>query len=144
MPTRAPVPATPANLLAALLTAYERHDAAAAARLYAPDGIHEDVAQGTVKRGPEAIGRGLAGFLESVPDLTWRPQTIVADERAAAVAYVATGTLRRPLGPYAPHGQRLRIPGLLTIAVADGAIAASHDYWDRETLHRQLSARPRA
>jgi steroid delta-isomerase-like uncharacterized protein len=130
----------PTEIFAELIAAYNRGAPSAAAALYAATGRHEDVATGRPKVGPEAVARGMTGFLRSFPDARWTVQTVVGDDQRAAAAYEVTGTLQADLGPFAARGQALRIAGLLLIAVADGVITSSRDYWDSGTLARQLNA----
>lgn len=126
------------EILSELMAAYNSggpHDAAA---LYAATGRHEDVAMGRPNEGPEAIGRGLAGFLKSFPEARWDVEQVVGDDETAAAAYELTGTLQADFGPFSAAGQPLRLRGLMLITVADGAITSSRDYWDSGSLGRQL------
>jgi steroid delta-isomerase-like uncharacterized protein len=140
MERRAQPPHAPGEILADLMAAYNRGAPLDAAALYAEEGSHEDVAMARPNLGPEAIGRGLTGFLTSFPDAHWSVELVVADHERAAAAYELTGTLQADLGPFSAAGQRLRLPGLMLVTVADGAITSSRDYWDSGTLGQQLRA----
>ncbi len=132
--------ATPATTVArALIEAYDRGAIDDAVALYAPDGVHEDVAQQSRKQGADAIARGLGGLLRAVPDARWRVDVLAGDETTAAVAYVMEGTLQARLGPFEPRGQAINLEGLLLISVDEGRISRSRDYWDSGTLGRQLA-----
>ena len=123
-----------------LYDAYNRHDAAAVARLYAPDGSHEDVAHGRPRLGPGAIADGLRRFFGWFPDARWEPSLRIADRRGAvAVTYLLTATLQQPMGPIAARGQPLSLRGVQVLHLRDGLISRSEDYWDAATFHRQIN-----
>lgn len=123
----------------ALYAAYNARDARAAASLYAPDGVHDEIADGRAKQGPEAIRQGLEHFFAAFPDATWSVEESVVDDRQAVVRYRLTGTLTRALGPFAPLRQRLDIRGVQVVRTdADGRIERSSDYWDAATFRRQM------
>ena len=132
------------ELVAALLTAYNVHDAAAAAALYAPDGSHRDVAMGADQPDPEKIAGGLARLFAAFPEARWSCRSVLADGDQAAVPYSLEGRLQGRLGPYEPAGQPIRLSGVLLVEAADGTIRRTTDYWDSGTLHRQLTALPQA
>jgi predicted ester cyclase len=119
--------------------AYNAHDAAAAAGLYAPAGRHVDVPQNHVAAGAEAIEQGLARFLSWFPDAHWAPGGRIVGDGVVTVPYRLTGTLSQRLGPYEPRGQRLDLVGVHVLVAPGGAIVESLDHWDRATLERQLA-----
>ncbi len=128
------------ELVDSLYAAYNRHDPAAAAALYAPDGRHVEIAQGSERTGPDAIREGLEHFLRAFPDVRWEERLRIASGERAAVAYVLTGTLQGRLGPFEPSGQRLELRGVHVVAASAGAIALCEDYWDAGTFGRQMKA----
>jgi flavin reductase ActVB len=122
-----------------LYDAYNRHDAAAAAELYGPDSIHEDVAPDSVSEGPEAIRTGLERFFASFPDAHWEPDRVVGEGDRATASYTLTGTLQGRAGSSEPQSRRLWLAGVHVVETsADGRIARSTDYWDRDTFERQM------
>lgn len=123
-----------------LYAAYNDHDAAAAAALYAADAFHLEIAQGRRAEGPDAIARGLEGFFAAFPDARWTPDRRIASGGEAAVSYVLSGTLRAPLGPFEPRGQVLELRGVHVIGAGAGRIRWSEDYWDAASFGRQMSA----
>jgi steroid delta-isomerase-like uncharacterized protein len=132
-----PSPA-PGALLEGLLESYNRGAPDEAARLYAPEATHEDVAQGRRVTGVEAIRGGLATFLRCFPDATWTVEHLLGDDSGAAAAYGLTGTLQSDLGPFRATGQPLDLQGIMLVRVAGGQITSSRDFWDGATLGRQL------
>lgn len=128
-----------------LYDAYNRHDPGRVAALYAAQGTHEDVAQSRVATGPEAVRAGLEHFLAAFPDARWEPERIVGEGSRATAAYRLTGTLRGPLGPLRPEGQRLDLRGVHVLQTAhDGRIERTVDYWDGATFARQMAGRSSA
>jgi steroid delta-isomerase-like uncharacterized protein len=123
-----------------LFEAYNCHDATAVARLYHADATHEDIAQGRLRHGPEVIANGLRKFFECFPDAHWEPHAQFADHHGRrAVTYRLSATLQRPMGSFAPHGQRVSLRGVLVLELKDNLISRSTDYWDGVTLQRQLN-----
>lgn len=59
------------RLLTALYDAYNRHSSADATVLYLPEGRHVEIAQGSERRGRQAIRKGLERFFEAFPDARW-------------------------------------------------------------------------
>jgi len=122
-----------------LYAAYNRHDADAVAAIYAPDAVHEEVAQGQSRSGADAIAAGLRRFFGWFPDAHWAPRCVIDDGQGRlAIPYLLTATLQARLGPFAPCGQALSLRGIHVLQVADGVIARSEDYWDAASFQRQL------
>lgn len=128
------------RIIDSLYDAYNRHDAAAVARLYAPGATHQDIAQSSARNGPNDIAEGLAHFFTAFPDAHWEPRERVIDDRQAAITYVLTGTLKGRLGPFEPRSQALKLRGAHVLRIADGLIEASEDYWDSGTFGRQMAS----
>jgi steroid delta-isomerase-like uncharacterized protein len=122
-----------------LYEAYNRHDAAGAAALYAAGATHGDVAQDRVVEGPEAIAQGLRRFFAAFPDARWSAEHVLANGDHATASYRLTGTLRGRLGPFEPAGQRLALRGVHVVQTGvDGRIASSVDYWDGAVFAGQM------
>jgi steroid delta-isomerase-like uncharacterized protein len=131
---------TTETVVGKLYDAYNRHDSIAAAKLYAPDGTHADIAHDRPKNGPDEIAAGLRKFFEWFPDARWEPQvSIVGADGTEAVTYLLTATLRKPMGPVASRGQKISLRGVHVLNLRDGLIQRSEDYWDAATFQRQLN-----
>lgn len=125
--------------IGALYESYNRHDAVAAARLYTELGTHEDVAQGRVAAGPEAIREGLERFFAAFPDARWRDVRVLGHGDRATASYTLTGTLQQRLGPFEAAGQPLSLSGVHVVETqGDGRIAHTIDYWDGDEFARQM------
>lgn len=126
------------TILDELYDAYNRHDAEAAAALYVPDGVHEDVAYGRPKSGQEAIASGLSHFLAAFPDATWKTQDRISTDDRAVARYTLIATMLGDLGPLKGDGQRIELRGVQVLELKDGKITRSEDYWDGATFERQV------
>jgi len=123
-----------------LYQAYNAHDAAAVAALYAAEATHEDIAQGKPKRGPDEIAAGLTRFFGWFPDACWTPQhQAIGENSIAAVSYLLAATLKSQFGPIAPRDQAISLRGVHMLQVREGFICRSEDYWDAATFQRQLN-----
>lgn len=123
-----------------LYAAYNSHDLAAVAVLYAPDATHTDVSQGRVQAGPAEIANGLGRFFQWFPDVTWTPQHAIVDPSGGiAIPYTMTATLQSAMGPILASGQAISIRGVHVLRTVGGQIASSEDYWDSATFQRQIN-----
>ena len=123
-----------------LYAAYNRHDLASVAELYAQDATHEDVAHGRPKYGVNAIIEGLQRFLGWFPDAHWQPDIAIVDHNGlTAVPYLMTASLQSQMGPIGPKGQKISLRGIHVLHLNDGLIQRSEDYWDSATFQKQLT-----
>lgn len=129
-------------VVSALYEAYNAHDTAAVAALYAPTGRHVDAASGNERSGGGAIAKGLSTMLTAFPDAHWYELKRVCNGDRAAITYILTGTLSSPFGPFEPAGQRLELRGVHVIDIGPDGIELSEDYWDSATFGRQMKAIP--
>lgn len=126
--------------LDALYEAYNDHDPQAAAALYDPDGVHEDVSIGRPFQDRAAIVLGLRGFFAAIPDAYWRPLGLCLADHMAFGCYVLTGSLQHDMGPFTARGQRLELPVVHVLEFDHGVIRRSEGYWDTSTFHSQTNA----
>lgn len=126
------------SIVERFLSAYNAHDVDAAVALYAPDGEHREIAQGSARSGHAALADGLRHFLACFPDARWEVERVVGDASTAVATYTLTGTLQQQLGPFSPAGQKVEIQGAMVLALDGDQIAWSADYWDGGTFARQM------
>lgn len=123
-----------------LYDAYNRHDPASVAQLYAADGTHEDIARCRPTTGPDEIAAGLGKFFGWFPDAVWEPRSEILDaDGREAVTYLLTATLQTQMGPVVPRGQKISLRGVLVLEWRNGLISRSEDYWDAASFQRQLN-----
>ena len=127
------------DLVDQYIARYNAHDVDGVIELFAPDAVHEDIAQGRGKTGIEAIGKGLQGFYGAFPDSQWEPRAVMCGDGSAAIEYTLTGTHSGPLGSMPPTGKRITLRGVFVLAIRDGRIVRCSDYWDAKTFQKQLT-----
>ncbi|MGG7566847.1 nuclear transport factor 2 family protein [Rhodovulum sp. DZ06] len=135
-----PSPTAPQALLDACYDACNRHDAAAAAALYAEDGRHEEAGSGHGRAGRAALEAGMAQFFGMLEDLRFERGEPILCGAEAVQPYVLRGRLARDLGPLKGRGQQIALPGTHLFRFAGGAIASTRDYWSFETFRAQAEA----
>lgn len=129
-----------ADLIARFYAAYNAHDAAAAAALYADDASHTEAASGRSRTGRAAIKRGLAGFLGMLDDLRLDPGARVHAGDHSLVFYRMRGRMTRAIGPHPARGQEIALDGVHRFVLRDGMIVETHDYWDEAAFMAQIAA----
>ncbi|SFJ14456.1 conserved hypothetical protein, steroid delta-isomerase-related/conserved hypothetical protein [Celeribacter neptunius] len=127
-------------VLEAFYAAYNAHDAAAAAALYAEDGRHDEIAMGKSRCGTAALQDGLEGFFRMLPDVVWSPKEVIRSGDWLAVNYRMTGTFtpRPKENQSAQLSKQVAIDGLHLLKVADGKIETTQDYWDKDVFLAQI------
>jgi steroid delta-isomerase-like uncharacterized protein len=130
---------TEAEILEALLRAYDAHDLERVASLYAADATHVDIATGRPKQGRDRIVDGMASFFSGFADARWTASASATGGGRAFGRYVVTGTLQQDLWFFTAAGQQLELGGVLVLQCTDGLISQSEDYWDAGTFRRQMT-----
>lgn len=130
------------TLISAFYSAYNTHDAAEAARLYAPDASHTEAASGRIRTGREAIQAGLAGFLGMLDDLAFTTGPAVHAGPHSLVPYRMEGRMARQIGPFPATGKSVVLVGIHRFVFRDGLIQETHDYWDEASFISQITPEP--
>lgn len=118
--------------------AWNRHDAAAVAASFAPDGTYTDPTAGPGLK-PEATAAYAAALFAAFPDLIFDLDAIHAvDDRAVVGRWVMRGTQTGTLRDIPPTGRRVALPGVDVLTVASERVASVVGYFDRQTLLEQL------
>ncbi len=123
----------------ATFAAWNAHDAAAVAAVFAEDAVIRDVAPTEPVRGRDAIRERVAGMMSAFPDLELRQLDLVVGENANADRWVFSGTHRGEfLGLAPPDGaSRWRAPP--SAASTAGLVVEDVNFWDVPSLLAQLS-----
>ncbi|MFN2571717.1 MAG: ester cyclase [Gemmatimonadales bacterium] len=123
-------PASPSAVLEAYVHAWNQHDSAAFDTLFAPDGVHEDLAQGFTGRGSSDVKGFLRELLKVEPDFRWQLTSVF--ERGPNVAgewtWRATYTGPGPSGPVTARPISGR--GVSLAVIERGRIKRFTDYYD--------------
>lgn len=117
-------------LLDAYVRAWNTHDSLAFDTLLAPDGIHEDLAQGFRGRGPAQVRGFLRQVIAQEPDFRWRLTRVYSSDSivAAEWTWASTYTGPGPSGPLVHQPDSGR--GASIVVVRDGRIQRFTDYYD--------------
>ena len=124
------------NIVDAFYQAYNAHDAAAAAALYAPDCWHEEVAFGKRRAGRDDVASGLDGFFRFMPDAAWRERDRLASGSSVVVFYDMIGHVR-PRGAAAAAPVSIALPGVHVFELGPEGIRGTRDYWNADDFKRQ-------
>lgn len=118
------------------VAAWNAHDPDAAVAALAPGAIYYNSGAGTEQDAKAAIDTTLRGLLGILPDLKWRViGQPVESASGVAIEWEVSGA-------YKPDGQAeakpLRIRGASLFRVHDGHISYLADYYDGDSMRRQL------
>ena len=96
-----------------------------------------------VLRGPAEVESYFTEVFAALPDLDFRVQNVVADERRAAVEWRATGTFTGgPLLGLEPNGRRIELRGVDLAEIEDKKLVRNTSYYDGAAMARQLGMLP--
>ena len=111
-------PASPRTAVAAMFAAFNAHDPAAMARLYAPDARLTSSDFCAPRRGTD-VQRTYAALFAAMPDLNDQVDTVVAEGDRVAVRFTATSS-----------NTGLRLPIVSMLRVQDGLIVEDDSVFD--------------
>ncbi len=140
-----------ADLAAAAIDAYNRHDLADYKQLHTPDarirfaGVPNDI-------GLDAWLPTLARLFTALPDLTIQPVTLLTDHGIAVIEMHQTGThtgvltlddsaralLATDLDRIPPTGRTVDVTGVVVLATSNGAVTSARHHWPRHRLYEHL------
>ncbi len=127
------------------IAAWNSHDAEKIAEFFTEDGIHEDVAVGSVFHGKSELIAGLNPLFAACPDFKLELKTLFAAGNWVAQEWIMSGTQTGNLNilgiPAA--GKRFSIRGASITRLRDGKIARNTDYWDMASMRQQLGQQTR-
>jgi steroid delta-isomerase-like uncharacterized protein len=118
---------------------YNRHDAAAAAALYADDGSHVEVAMSKTRSGASALQAGLEGFFRMMPDVVWQERERIRSADSVAVVYTMTGHVAPRATETAVEPKPVALPGLHLFKFQDGRIIETQDLWCKADFLAQIA-----
>jgi steroid delta-isomerase-like uncharacterized protein len=121
---------SPKAVLQAYISAWNRHDFAAFDTLLAPDGIHEDIAQGFRGEGPAQVKDFMRDMLKAQPDLEWQVTSVIESGPIVAAEWTWTSTFTGdgPSGPVV--AKRISGRGASIAVIKNGRIKRFTDYYD--------------
>ncbi len=137
-------PAAPFRVYESLLDAWQRHDAAAIAAHFAPEGRfrapgHAASFQGAaIAAHAQALFDALRGFHLEVTQVDAVGDCVV-DQWVASGCWSAAFR-SGPLAGLAPTGRAFALQGIGVIEVEGGAVRSASHYWDQTLFLRQIGA----
>lgn len=113
----------------AFLAAYNAHDIAAVAELFATDAVYADVGTGHTYEGKEQVVAYVQAAFETLPDCRWQLESIVASGDKAAFEGTYTGTLPPGVGGNTTSAERpMTLNAATVVDTRDGLIVRLADY----------------
>ncbi|MBS1840329.1 MAG: ester cyclase [Acidobacteria bacterium] len=120
------------------IAAWNSHDPAKWATYFTPDIYYEDVTFGEISRGSAEAGKFAGSLFTEVPDLKLELVEAHMEGNHGSIQWVLTGTDK---GVY-KTGKPFKVRGVSVIAVKNGKISRSLDYYDLATIMRQVGVLP--
>lgn len=116
--------------------AWNSHDPAKVAALFAEDGVYEDIPFGSTNRGAAALRKYAADYFAAVPDM----KTVVTGGSIKnGVGYVEWTFSGTDVGLY-KTGKPFSLRGVSIIATKNGKVTSDRDYYDLAALMKQVGA----
>jgi steroid delta-isomerase-like uncharacterized protein len=127
------------RLVSEFYSAYNAHDAQAAALLYCPDGWHEEINAGRRRDGRENLRAGLDRLFAMLPDVHCQEHQRVRAAASMVVLYTMSGHLAADIGKFPSRGRKITLSGVHVFDLGDDAIKVTRDYWDMSDFTRQIT-----
>lgn len=128
------------KIFQAYTNAWNSHDVEKVAAFFTEDGIHEDVAVGSVYLGKNDLKAGIGPLFAACPDFKLELKSLFGSNDWVGQEWVMTGTQTgafRALGIPAT-GKRFLIRGASITKLRAGKIARNTDYWNLMSMLQQL------
>ena len=122
------------------IAAWNAHDAEKIASFFTEDGVHEDIAIGSVYHGRDELKSGLGPLFAACPDFRLETKSFFSTADCVAQEWVMTGTQTGAfdnLGIPAT-GKSFSIQGASITILRRGKIARNTDYWNLTSMLQQL------
>jgi steroid delta-isomerase-like uncharacterized protein len=135
-----------ADVAETFLNGFNNSDWDAVRAVVADDSVYEE--HGTQRRieGADAIMDVYKAWKTAMPDVHGNIQKLAIVGDTAFVELIwegtQTGPLETPDGTIPASGKSQRTPGVFSVDVQDGVIAASRNYFDMLTFLQQIGASP--
>ena len=120
--------------------AWNSHDVEKIATFFTEDGVHEDVAIGSVYRGKSELKAGISPLFDACPDFKLELKSLFGTADWIAQEWVMTGTQTRAFSGLGipATGKRFSIRGASITKLRGGKIARNTDYWNLMSMLQQL------
>ena len=128
-----------AETLDALAHAWSGHDPDQVVACFADDAVYEDVAAGFVLRGHDELRGWVAQLFAGIPDFEYEETHRVIGSGGAVIEYWLRGTPQVGMDGQSTSGTRGEVRSATVLELRDGKIVRNSDYWDAQTLARQIA-----
>ena len=120
--------------------AWNSHDGEKIAAFFTEDGVHEDVAVGSVYRGKNELKAGISPLFAACPDFKLELKSLFGTADWVGQEWVMTGT---QIGAFSglgipATGKSFSIRGASITRLRGGKIARNTDYWNLNSMLQQL------
>jgi steroid delta-isomerase-like uncharacterized protein len=134
MPDTTSLPVT----IDALVSAWNSHDAARLVACFAPDATFEEVPMGYPLRGHTALQTLFASIFQAFPDLVMTVGHRAEQGDCLAWEWILTGTHRAEFDGIPATGRLVKLRGVSWCCLRGGKVAEDREYWDLNSLRKQL------
>lgn len=124
----------------AYINAWNSHDVENIAAFFTEDGIHEDVAVGSVYHGKNELKAGLSPLFAACPDFKLELKSLFGSNDWVGQEWLMTGTQTGAFGVLGipATGRSFLIRGASITKLRGGKIARNTDYWNLMSMLQQL------
>lgn len=120
------------------LSAYNAHNAAEAAALYAEDVTNIQLPWGKSIQGREAMHATYIRLFQAFPDIRVEIENYLESGSWAVVEWRFSGTMKGEFAGQSPTNRAFSMQGCEIFQIVDGKIKIQHGYWDKATMFGQL------
>lgn len=120
--------------------AWNSHDVEKVAGFFTEDGVHEDVAVGSVFHGKNELKAGISPLFAACPDFKLELKSVFGTADWVAQEWVMTGTQTGAFSGLGipATGKSFSIRGASITKLREGRIARNTDYWNLISMLQQL------
>jgi steroid delta-isomerase-like uncharacterized protein len=129
---------------AALIAAWNAHDARKVASFFADDYLGEDVALASRLHGPRDVRKLVLLNALGIPDLHFEVEHSIAERDALVLIWVMRGTHQGRAFNIPATGQRIETRGVTWLRLRNGKVIRSLRIWDQAGMLRQFGLLPDA
>lgn len=122
------------------IATWNSHNVEKIAAFFTDNGVHEDVAIGSVFRGKKELKAGITPLFSACPDFKLELKNLFGTDDWIAQEWVMTGTQTGAFNGLGipPTGRSFSIRGASITKVYRGKIAQNTDYWNLTSMLLQL------
>jgi steroid delta-isomerase-like uncharacterized protein len=128
------------KMLKDYIAAWNSHDVEKIATFFTEDGVHEDVAVGSVFHGKNELKAGISPLFAACPDFNLEVKSIFGIADWLAQEWVMSGTQTGNFGGIGipATGKSFSVRGASITKLREGKIARNTDYWNLTSMLQQL------